>query len=271
MKNAIVTYIYPNAVKYIPHFLKKLLNQTNKKFELIIFNDQVHDFELPFTNFKVKSFNVSGTPIEIRIKSFKILKNLNFENYIFIDIDDLMSNNRIEIIEKKLNENSIVCNDLNLITENGYTIKKKVWKNRLVNNFIFNYEFIRDQNIIGFGNVALKKEILKNNLKFSKIPKIGDWFVFYQLLKINNVSCLFTSECQTNYRQHSNNQIGLQEISDDKWENTIKIARLHYKGLIEIGLEKKIPKFKRRYKTIKESDNKFPFWWEEIQIKDEKN
>ena len=266
---AIVTYLYPNALKYLTRFLDELSLQTAKKFELIIFNDGTKNLTISKNEIKTNVFDLKGSPIEIRFKSFDILKNLDYENYIFIDIDDLMSENRIEIIIEKLKSNSIVCNDLNLMTENGIIIEKSVWKNRITNNFSFNFNFIKNKNIIGFGNVGLKKSILKKQLKLSQYPIVGDWFLFYQLLKINNINCIFTSECQTNYRQHDENQVGLQKTSEKKWENAINIAKLHYKGLIDIGCEQLEPKFNLNYTEIKLEDN-FPFWWEEIEIIDEK-
>lgn len=267
---AIITYIYPNALKYLNCFINELSLQTVKKFDLIIFNDGINNLAISKNEIKTSIIQLKGTPIEIRFKSFDILKNLDYENYIFIDIDDLMSENRIEIIIKKLKNNSIVCNDLNLMTENGVIIDQNVWKNRIVNNFSFNFNFIKNKNIIGFGNVGLKKSILKKQLKISNYPIVGDWFLFYQLLKINNIDCIFTSECQTNYRQHYENQVGLQKSSKKKWEHAVNVAQLHYKGLIDIGCEQFEPKFNLNYTELK-LDNNFPFWWEEIEIIDEKN
>jgi hypothetical protein len=268
--NAIVTYIYPNAIKYLETFLNDLKLQSINKFDLIIFNDQVKNLYLPENNIKTSVYPLNGTPLEIRFHSFEILKKLNYENYIFLDIDDLMSDKRVEIVVNKLEKNSIVCNDLNLMDDNGNILVQNVWKNRLENDFTFDYNFIKDKNIVGFGNVALKRNLLFNNIKLSNYPLVGDWFIFYQLLKKSNSICTFTSECQTNYRQHEQNQVGLQKSSKEKWTKALNVAKLHYEGLKEIGCEDHIPIFSREYSKLNEINN-YPFWWEEIKIIDEKN
>lgn len=256
---AIVTFIYPKAIKYFSEFISNIRQQTYQEIHLIIFNDGVHSDKIEvFNTLKHSVYNINGTPLNIRFKALEVLKNLPFEKYIFSDIDDLNSLNRIEIINQSLDTYPIVCNDLNIMQENCTITKHNVWRDRLNNHFEFDYTFIQNKNIIGFGNTGIRNDILSVNIIESSTPLVADWFIFYQLLKGINEKCLFTSKCQTNYRQHSNNQIGLKEIDDQRIKYVIDVIKKHYDALKEINCEK------IELKQININNNPSLFWWEEI-------
>lgn len=268
---ALVTYIYPNSIKYFDDFHSTILNQSNRDFEVIFFNDGIENDFFKKIKFQHKVIDIDGSPLEIRFKSFNILKNLEYDKFIFLDSDDTMSSNRIEILKRKLDSSYIVCNDLNLMNENNIIYQNSIWKNRLHEGFSFGYTFLKDKNIVGFGNTAFRRELLKTEIVFNKNPLVADWFVFYQLLKKSKKACVFTSECQTNYRQHENNDAGIKEISEERLSFVVKVTNQQYKALNEIGIENFELTNSKFRKSSLNLENNFPFWWEEITINNEKD
>jgi hypothetical protein len=164
--------------------------QTFNEFDFIVFSDGVSDDEINWFGLKHKFIPINGTPTEIRIKSLPIISDSNYKKIVFADADDTLSHNRMEVSNKLLETYSIICNDLNIIDENGTLKKKSIWEKRLNNLFTFNDNFLIDKNILGFGNSALRGELLrfKINLPLTNILAT-DWYVFYQLLKIGRASC----------------------------------------------------------------------------------
>lgn len=80
---ALVVYIYPNAVSFFDELCASILAQTDKDFEVIFFNDGVSDNFFKNITFKHLFIPVEGTPLEIRFKSFEILKTLPYDQFIF--------------------------------------------------------------------------------------------------------------------------------------------------------------------------------------------
>ncbi len=268
---ALVTYIYPKSMKYFDAFCQSILNQTYKDFEVIFFNDAVDQSIFENLPFKNRFINVEGTPLEIRFKSLELLKNLSFEKIVFLDSDDSMSDNRLDVLNSKLDSYDLVCNDLDLISENGDCLESGIWSNRLKNDFNFDYRFIKYINIVGLGNTAIQKSVLNVPILFSSKPLVADWFIFYQLIKNGKIICNFTSECQTFYRQHENNDVGIRAVTNERIQFSKKVSLKQFEALNEIGIDEKDLfsfKYKSNYSKI---SNDFPFWWEEIYINDEEN
>lgn len=274
MKIALITYVYPKSLKFIPLFLKSIQNQTVSNFTICVFNDNVPNIETYFNNISqnIMYIDVAGTPTEIRFTSLKYLANSSFDSIVFQDIDDEMSDNRIEISSNLLKKYNLVTNDLTLINSEGKIIEKSIWSTQIVNLHVFDYNFIKNKNIVGLGNTAIKREILNHELKFSKTPIAADWFIFYQLLIGNMVEGVFTNECQTLYRQHDENIAGVKNIDLNRLFYTVSIKKAHFEGLKEIGfdVEKEIneldlveKKISMSYK-LKPIVNQ-PLWWSETE------
>lgn len=272
MKTRLVTYLYEGAIKYIPEFIETIKKQTNQKFTLVVFNDGIQHVEKYFNLFegKIEIIDVKGTPTEIRFHSFTYLCKTDADYIIFQDVDDGMSANRIDVVSNLLNKYNIVSNDLTLMNDHGKIYNESIWSKRLNDRFIFNYKFIEQYNIVGIGNSGVRKKILEIPIKYSKLPKVGDWFIFYQFLYLSQSSAIFTTKCQTFYRQHENNMAGIKKIDKARLEYVINVKKSHFLGLTEIGfdfhkemkeldnLEKSLEKINNINSTI---DNLF--WWEE--------
>lgn len=269
-KTALITYVYPASISYFADLVQSIKNQTFKDFDFIVFSDQIRNEQFLQYHFKIQIIRTYGTPIQIRFKSIDYLKHTNYENLIFVDSDDTMSLNRMEILTTKLKMYSLVSNDINLMDNTGFVYKKNIWKKRLGENFEFNSKFLLDKNIVGFGCLAIKKNILKYTLKLNSSPIASDWFIFYQFLKQIPQKALFTSECQTNYRQHQNNEAGIKQIDVQRLEHIINVKRRHYESLFKIGFQEVIEYLQKLDEIDLEKINRkntiiinSPFWWEE--------
>jgi glycosyltransferase involved in cell wall biosynthesis len=276
METQIVTYVYPRATEYLPQLVSSIRNQTHQNFGVIVFNDGVDQPEQYFNdlNVPIQIRAVSGSPLEIRIASLETLRNNSASYFIFQDADDYMSSNRVEVAYQKLLSYDLVVNDLNLIDERGILIQECIWKQRLQNNFIFTAEFLKDKNIAGLGNTALKRDILHIQIKKIMEPLAADWFIFYQMMDNGKLTGVFTSECQTDYRQHEGNTAGIKKLSRLSIEHAIKVKLAHYKALEALGYNfnveiKKLEELKIRISYISNFDlniNAVPLWWEETNF-----
>ena len=210
-KVSFLTTVFPGNKNFLIEFFNSLKDQTFKNFDVIVINDGYDDFE------KVKKkYNDVLNIIEIKYSNLP-KKNKEYGiNYcienkydilIFGDSDDYFGNNRIEKSIDLLKKYDIVVNDLVLFDQKG-VIVNKYFSNRLKNLDLVNYEFIKDKNVFGLSNTAIKLEnILKVN--FDNCREIIDWYLFKKLLK-QGLKAVFTNETISYYRQHQNNIIGLK-------------------------------------------------------------
>jgi glycosyltransferase involved in cell wall biosynthesis len=259
-KTAIVIFIYDSASKYFINLVNSINSQNFEDFEVVIFNDNVTDSLLFFKKLKVKYniFNlVQDTPCGIRYQGFEILKDLNFDFYIFQDCDDELSPSRVRNITSLSEKYEIIVNDLDLINDSSEFLNLRIWKNRFINSPYFNFKNILNYNFMGLGNTSLHKNLLKFlPSRPQQEIKVLDWFIFYSILKTTLIKGYFTSSCSTLYRQHSENQIGIAAI--DKLNYILEIKNSFN---ILIGLENTYQQ-SPNYKIPKKINNNFPFWWE---------
>ena len=76
MMTALIVYIYPDAVSYFDQLCASIQAQTDQNFEVIFFNDNVSESLFQNLPFKNTVIPIEGTPLEIRFKSFEILKSV---------------------------------------------------------------------------------------------------------------------------------------------------------------------------------------------------
>jgi glycosyltransferase involved in cell wall biosynthesis len=276
MSIAVVTYLYPQAILYLPQLIRSINNQEHTSFSLIVFNDGVNDLQPFFFQSKVQPtiYDVNGTPTEIRIYSLSVLKNLPFDNYVFIDADDQMTPNRVKCLASYLQKHPLVVNDLSLSNNEGAIVAPATWANRIANRFMFNEDFIKKKNIVGFGNTAIRRTVLSTNVNYHSVIA-SDWYIFYQLIAKGDFQVIFTSDCQTIYRQHENNVAGIREVDGNRIKYVIEVKKAHYEALIKEGYELTIEyneMLEFEQNTSKKNLNKLSlheslFWWEETELK----
>ena len=209
MKTAFLTTIFPMDKKYLYDFFDSLSNQTYKNFDIVVVNDGYNKFDEikeKYKNLNIIELKYSSTPAKNREYGINYCIDKKYDFLIFGDSDDYFDENRVEKNLEKLQQYDIVVNDLTLFNDKGI-VCKNYFSNRLKNNFIFDYKFIKDKNICGFTNISLNSKIL-NKVKFDKELRIVDWYFCKNLLK--EYKAIFTDETNTFYRQYENNLLGLK-------------------------------------------------------------
>ena len=136
-----------------------------------------------------------------------------YEVLIFGDSDDYFKDNRVEKSLEILKKSDVVVNDLTLFDNNGI-YEKKYLSNRLKNLDTIDLKFIKDKNIFGLSNTAIKLKKIKKVSFNDKIVAV-DWYFFEKILK-EGLRAIFTNETESFYRQHENNTIGLH-IRNNKY------------------------------------------------------
>jgi hypothetical protein len=235
----VFSVIFPGNLPYFYDFLRSLECQSCNNFKLILINDGVINLDDYFLNinldYKIYAVN-DFTPFEIRIFGLKLVSDLNPEFIIFADSDDTFSPNRVETLVHNLKKYTFVCNDLDLIDQNGILIENAFWRDRIGDNFEFDIKFFENKNILGLGNSGMQFWPLKKMLsRIENFDEGNDWLFFSSAE--NDLRGLFVSNCRTNYRQHANNLIGRKSLKLDSLINLIDCKINHYSKLKSIGFK----------------------------------
>ena len=275
MKISLVLYVYPGIEKYLNDLISSINNQSNKEFDVIIFNDKLENVQPLFKMLLIKPtiIEVRGSPNEIRFKSLKDIKAIGAEYVIFQDADDFMAENRIEENLMALRNYDLVVNDLTLVNKNSHVLEHSYWAKRLGSSFEFDENFLKNKNIVGLGNTSIKKTLLIDpRLSFSSLPLAFDWFLFYQIFKLNNLKGIFISTTITYYRQHQDNIAGIKKLDFDRLKHVLNVKTAHYNALSGIGYDFKKELYKLNQIPIdlidflkfnSEMENFNLLWWEE--------
>jgi Glycosyl transferase family 2 len=277
---AVFTVIFPSNKDYFEDFFGSLIQQTNQNFDVIIVNDGCINFELIKETYKklnIIEVKYTDTPSKNREFGINYILKNNYDIIIFGDSDDYFETNRVEVCLDKLNKYDIVVNDLTLFS-NKDILAKKYFSNRIKNNSVIKLDFIKDKNIFGFTNTAVKTNIMAN-ITFDANLKIVDWYLFTRLL-LQNRKALFTNETETFYRQYSRNTIGICKLTNESIAMGIEVKLNHSKLLQKenfqfhdlykkmIQLQKK-GNDKKYIEALKKQNIYNPIWWEEIRMIEE--
>ncbi|WP_445383552.1 hypothetical protein [Robiginitalea sp. IMCC43444] len=217
------------------------------------------------------------------------LSSGDWDIIIFGDTDDCFSVNRVEKCVEVLGSESyqIAYNDLSLTDERGAVYAKNVWGSRAPKAEI-NLSFLLNQNVLGLGNTAIKKNLLSTKLRTDDKVTAFDWMFYLQLFYYNqSIRCKFIPEAVTYYRQHGSNSLGLQEQFD--LERISKLVEIK-SGVLRFAVKAGIPgagkreeelqtlskKIQAEPENFKEKLNRYRgsdhlFWFEELTIENEKN
>ena len=215
-KIAFLTTVFPKNKKFLKSFFNSLSTQTYKDYDLIIVNNNFKNLDLYkdfYSNLNIIDINSSNTPAKNRELGINYCIDHNYEVLVFGDSDDYFKDNRIEKSLELLKKSDVVVNDLSLFNDNGI-YEKNYLSNRLKNLDIIDLEFIKDKNIFGMTNTAIKLKNIKK-VSFNNSIIAVDWYFFKTILKNNSVA-IFTNETESFYRQYKNNIAGLS-IKNNKY------------------------------------------------------
>lgn len=230
-KYCVATVVFPNNIKYLHDYFRALSNQTFALFDVLLFNDGIQDVNhLMYEGLTIRIVNCTKDSIAgIREQMINYLFNSDFEFVTFIDSDDYIPDGYIANNYQLLKNNICVANDLTIVNESGSVKRESIWSSRLVTNATIPFLFLKDKNILGFGNTSVRKSILKKIEIPSEIVAV-DWFYFSKILE--GLDFTFTSTNCLFYRQHESNLLGSQNegISADKIRNILNMKLAHYKA-----------------------------------------
>lgn len=264
---AFLTTIFPMDESFLYDFFDSLKVQTYNQFDLIVVNDGYSDFEkikITYNQYlNIIELPYSNTPAKNREYGINYCIDNNYDVLIFGDSDDFFDKNRIEISIELLKENDIVINDLSLFDSNSIYEKKYI-SNRIEDNTIINFDFIKDKNIFGLSNTAISLKGINNIIIPDNLIAV-DWYIF-TLLLIDNKKAVFTNKTISYYRQYNLNTVGMKDIDIESLIKGIDVKKRHYKNLnlnTNIFSEEleRINNFKIELKNKK---IKNPLWWELI-------
>lgn len=268
-------------LNYFGDFINSLINQTYKNFDLILLLDNIKSSEIDKklnlnSRTKVYFIEYSSTIIENRLYALNYLSNLNYEFILFGDTDDFFNSNRVKSVLRDLENYPIVVNDL-VPFSNSKEINlkhEKYWSSRFKDSKVLNANFLKDKNILGFGNTSIQKNVLKNflNIKPNHVSAT-DWYIFSHF-ENDGSNIKFNNSALTFYRQHEFNIVGSKKLDFKSFIKNLNVKKNHYEclGLVDsiyytqtINLLSSIMKVNNN-KSILEiinNQNINYFWWEE--------
>lgn len=274
---AFFTVVFPANINYLHDFFNTLKNQTIKNFDIIIVNDGIdsfNEFLIAYAEFNIVELKYSDTPSKNREFGINYIINNKYEIIIFGDSDDYFETNRVEVCIDKLNNYDIVVNDITLF-DNSNLFEKKYFSNRLENNSEIELNFIREKNIFGLSNTAIKINLLKNISIPDNLIAV-DWYLF-SILLLYKYKAVFTNETISYYRQYENNIVGIKKPSKESILQGLSTKIKHYESLLDndtvynnmykemMTLKTKIQN-EQYLELFKKHKINNPLWWEEIKL-----
>lgn len=276
-KIAFLTVVFPMEDDYVIDFFASLNSQTFKDFDLIVVNDKfkhLHKITNQFPDLRITVLNFSDTPLKNRQHGIDFILANNYDIVVFGDSDDYFSSNRVKVAIDKLANYEVVVNDLSVFNESG-VYEKKYFSNRLKNDMEISIEYIRDKNIFGMSNTALRLRSL-GHIIYDPDLIAFDWYIFSLALLKSGVG-LFTNESETFYRQHHGNTVGIGKLDKELFLKGLAVKKKHYellssedntfdlcldemKSLSHIILDDE------SLGAVMANDTKYPFWWEQIKL-----
>ncbi|MDA9319338.1 glycosyltransferase [Candidatus Thioglobus sp.] len=213
MNVAFLTTIFPIKEEYLSDFFDSLLRQTYKDFDIVVVNDGYENFKKitnSYSELNIIELEFSDTPAKNREYGINYCLDNDYELLIFGDIDDYFSSDRVKESIDHLKSFDIVVNDLSLFNANGIYEKQYI-SHRLEHGSIINFDYIKDKNIFGLSNTAIRLSIM-GKVNIDKNVIAVDWFIYKGLLKMG-YSAVFINTAETFYRQYDSNIVGLNNAN----------------------------------------------------------
>ena len=255
--------IFKAIEEYLELFFQSLIDQNDKNFDIVIFNDGVLN-PLKYVKSELINLdfvNISNLSIaEIRFKMLEYCKISNYNSVVWGDADDFFDNNRINIVKKYLKKYDLVANDLILVDQKGTRMSEPYFSERIANDTIIGFSDIVKKNIFGFTNTSFNLNLLKDFEVFNLDVIAVDWFIFTIMLH-KCKKAIFTNETISYYRQHPNSLVGLSDISNNKVKKEFEVSVIK-KHLIAIEnyFELQLSSEINDIQLIGNLSN--TFWWE---------
>lgn len=261
MKVSVIVCTY-NGSNYIEEQLNSIYLQDYCPYEVIICDDNSQDNTLSIIESLAGNYPQISTKIYRHKQRLGYIKNFEFAikkttgDYVFFsDQDDIWKNNKIRTFLE-----CFKTGKFDLIFSNAFIYKDgKVEKNLLSKKVNLNkttineinsgnaFDILLKFNVITGATMAIKREIVNKVTPFSELM-VHDAWIGLVVSCIGNIH--YINEPLIYYRQHNNNQIGVQSnlINEAKVKNKYDHRK---KGIIEFNTLKEFLKSKEEVDNSK--------------------
>jgi len=282
MKTLFFSVVYPAVEPFLPDFFQSLEKQTTDDFLIVLVNDGVVELNRFFEGFDPSRISVlepGQSPVGNRMIGVRHALESNVENLIFGDSDDFFSLNRVKSCVGLLDAGwDVVVNDLTAVDAQGQVLDSGYLSRRLTDGAEVEIDFIRDKNVFGLSNTAVRISALKE-ISLPEGLVAVDWYIFSQLL-LKGCRAVFSDKTNTYYRQHGANTVGVGALDKDSVLCQLDAKVRHYRAMSPCAetyaercvlyeetwsLLKDRPDFVAEYtEFLKQREKKDPLWWENI-------
>lgn len=188
IKLTIAVAIY-NIENYLPKCLESLLNQTEKNnYEILLINDGSTDSSRKIC----EEYIEKGLKAEIIDKEnggISSVRNLSIdlakgERILFLDGDDYIEKDTIEIIFKEMEDYDLLVFGFNWINENKVIKDKRIEKNEVIQKENIERLIFKDEINTAVWNKVFKKKVIGDNkIKFLELRVCEDIIFMYEYLR----------------------------------------------------------------------------------------
>ncbi|MGF1726748.1 NeuD/PglB/VioB family sugar acetyltransferase [Photobacterium nomapromontoriensis] len=237
IKASVLTTIFPIDVNYVHDYFASLVRQTEQFFDVILVNDGFGDlssFKAQYAELNIIELSSAGNIAKNRQQMCQYALDNQYEVAIFADIDDYFSENRISTALSLLSDYDIVVNDLTSFNDNQ-VLKEQILSQRVVDGEEISLDFIRDKNIFGLSNTAMRLSgICRDDLYFPRDLVAVDWYLFSKLL-CQSKRAVFTNQSLTYYRQHQINTVGIGQVTPQSLQQSLTVREIHFKHMLAVS------------------------------------
>ncbi|MBO1224044.1 MAG: glycosyltransferase family 2 protein [Candidatus Scalindua sediminis] len=230
MDTAVFSVVYTGVELFLPELLRSLSDQTDNDFTLFLINDGMADLEkhLEKVDLDVEVLEKSVPAAELRKIGIEWIISKGAKKIIFVDADDHVANNRVEVTKEMLDEYDIIVNELMLIGE-SYSKPVTMFGKFFEERKEISTDDMMTGNCMGLTNTAIRAESISRDIESVPNNIIAfDWALFAMCIHAG-ARAVFTKETQTYYRQHNNNTAFIQCFSEQQIMRGVKVKRDHYK------------------------------------------
>ena len=270
------TVIYKSAWKYHQEFANSLNMQSDSQFEVLVINDDVGESQvLELKKLISRNVTVVPKPHNMSIAALRVFllskaKQMGYDLLILGDFDDTFSANRVsEVLDEYDDTFGFYYNPI-------YTFSGRTVFHNLPGT-LNSYVDILEHNFLGLSNTAIDLKQLDmafiESLSEGETP-VFDWYLYTRIM-LKGMQGKLVENASTYYRVHENNIAGLETQEEADILKEIEVKKQHYSLLKSYTslLQKKYS----QYQSFAKEDyrcflcgSQNGYWWEKIQLKEQK-
>lgn len=276
---AFFSVVYPQALPYLSELRDSFSAQTRNDFDVIIVNDGCEEQSIAdgLKGLNLTILEPDRSIAANRLKGIDYAKSKGYEFILFADADDTFTADRYEctIDEFGRSDADVLACNLNIVDEHLTPLISDYFSKELPLSCMIDKDFIMKKNIFGMSNTAIRLSSIKGEMIMPD-TKIVDWYLF-SLLILKGYKARYITDSKVNYRQYSNNMIGITRYDSDSFRRLSLLKFNHYCLLLDAGHTQYL-KLKRECEsllTLSESEicsiinqqlkvHPQPLWWQII-------